>query len=575
MKFNEETIENFFAGKKSFKIPEYQRTYSWDDEQLKTFWDDLCECRQSESGNPYCFGNIMAEKANDNEFEIIDGQQRLTTIVIFTRAILNEITNKQKTNNNFTNINIEQEERTFFKDYDKIKLVPLNLDKSCFDTIIIENKENYKCETLSQQRMQSAKKFFKDKLQKTSTEKIIEIYSILKSSKINFISLEGKKDSALMFELQNNRGKALTTLEKLKSFLMYQIYLNSPSENTNIDIDYVAQKFASIYRYTAQIEEYASKKNGNVTEDNILLYHSYAYSKKNLYYKNMSHIIEEYKSEDVLDKITWIKNYVDELCLTYANIKNFLNMTNENLTRLQKLDFPFFVYPFIIKAMKFFENNTDKLDSMFKIMEKLSFRYKLVNSRSDIRSRLNDIIKNFDGDIDLLVSQIETKMEEAYYWSDARVIETLNGNMYKNDDMLRYLLWEYEASLQDKGYKIDDLKIEGESIEHISPQTEDGEWIEAGYEVDENNHYSDKFKENYLNKLGNLMLISQSHNSQIGNKPFKNKLDSYNNNPILKQQTEIKNFIEDIDNPIWDTTAIDKRHKEILDFAKERWALKL
>ncbi len=573
MKFNEETIEKFFIGATSYKIPDYQRTYSWETDQLETFLEDLSECQHSESNNPYCFGNIMAEEISTNEYEIIDGQQRLTTIVIFIRALLNEILYREKTHNEYIDINVEQEERIFFKDYGVIKLIPLNFDQSCFNTIIIENKDTYKCETISQKRICDAKNLFMKKLQKINTDKIIELYSILRNSKINFISLQGKKDSALMFELQNNRGKTLTTLEKLKSFLMYQIYLHSKKEETNNNIEYVSQKFASIYRYTSKIEEY-TQKNVDINEDNILLYHSYAYSKKNFGYRNMSDIIEEYKSEANLDKILWIKNYVDELCLTFANIQALLLINNDDLTRLKKMDIPFFVYPFVIKTMKFYKEDMKNLCKIFKIMEKLSFRYKLINSRSDIRGKLNEIIKNFNGDIELLASQIKIKMEEAYYWSDARFNETLNGNMYKNERLINYLLWEYEASLQIKGYKIGDLNIEGESIEHISPQTEDDEWIEAGYEVDENNHYSDKFKENYLNKLGNLMLISQSHNSQIGNKPFKNKLDSYNNNPILKQQAEIKNFIKDLDNPIWDTTAIDERHKKILDFAKERWDLK-
>ncbi len=574
MNFSDPTIENFFAGKKSYEIPPYQRAYSWGKEQLDTFIDDLCECQYSNLNNPYYLGNIMAEKINDNKYEIIDGQQRLTTIIIFIRALLNESEQRKVTNENIS-INQIEEERTFFRDYGIIKLTLLNFDQSCFNTVIIENNDNYKCETPSQRNIVFAKKFFQEKLNKIDLAKIENLLSVLKNSKINFISLEGKKDSALMFELQNNRGKALTTLEKIKSFLMYQLYIYSPTTSTDTDINYLSEKFASIYGYTSKIEEYARANTGTftLTEDDILIYHSYAYSKKNFNYRNLSDIIDEYKSVDTIQKVSWIKKYVDELYLTFANIQEFMiKNKNENLIKLKKLKMPFFIYPFIIKSMKYFKEDEQKMESMYECLEKLSFRYKLVNSRSDIRGKLNDLIKNFDDNVSEFRKQLKTTMEDAYYWSDARIIETLNGNMYKNDDITNYLLWEYEATLQCKGYKIGDLTIENESLEHISPQTADEEWVESGYEVNEKNQYSDDFRQNYLNKLGNLMLISQSHNSQIGNKPFKNKLESYNN-PILKQQSEIKDFVEDMKDPIWDSKAIDKRHEKIINWAKQRWSL--
>ena len=112
-----------------------------------------------------------------------------------------------------------------------------------------------------------------------------------------------------------------------------------------------------------------------------------------------------------------------------------------------------------------------------------------------------------------------------------------------------------------------------EQIEHISPQVPpDDEVIASGYEVDETNNYSENFKKDYLNCLGNRMLISGSHNASIGNKPFANKLASYNTNPLLNQQGEIKTFSSGLESaPIWDTAAIQKRHNVIRDFALRRW----
>ena len=162
-------------------------------------------------------------------------------------------------------------------------------------------------------------------------------------------------------------------------------------------------------------------------------------------------------------------------------------------------------------------------------------------------------------------------MNEAYYWGDQKFAEVLNGNMYQNN-MINYLLWDYEQHLQRKGYILNgSVGIESESIEHISPQTEPDEVVESGYEIGTTGLYSKDFRENYINKLGNLILISKSHNSAIGNKPFADKLQSYNDNPLLRQQAQIKEFVKDEYKPVWDSEAIDSRHQKMLEYALDRW----
>lgn len=73
--------------------------------------------------------------------------------------------------------------------------------------------------------------------------------------------------------------------------------------------------------------------------------------------------------------------------------------------------------------------------------------------------------------------------------------------------------------------------------------------------------------------MGNLMLISGSHNASIGNKPFTEKLESYKNNPLLKQQSEIKDIVSEVskDEVVWKQSHIEKRFKKILSFALTRW----
>lgn len=581
MEFREETIHGFFGQQEvQFSIPAYQRAYSWETLQTKVFLDDIKEHKSSDKNNPYCYGNILLETIKEGEYEIIDGQQRITTISIFMRCLLNKFSSRIKKGKIFKTsedkeINISSEENRYFKDHGIIKLCPTQYDKVCYDSIVIDNKDNYICSTPSQARMVAAKKFFTAELNKLSDEDLIVIFETVKSSKINRITMHGKKESALMFELQNNRGKELTNLEKLKSFLMYQLYVYSSPEETDSNIEYVSNCFNPIYISVSKIsfqlndDDDAVVAQTTVNEDNILTYHSYAYSKKNFGYRNLNDIIAEFKEVPKEKKVEWIKDYVSKLMNSFLSIERILIMPDPYLAKLKtKIKIPSFVYPFLIKGFQ----NKEALPKLFQLMEVISLRYKLINSRADIRSRLSELIRNFNGNVDLLSQKMKNMAEKEYYWGDSKFCEVLSGNMYQNN-MINYFLWEYEQHLQRKGYSISsNAEIVDENIEHISPQTEPEEKVSSGYEIDETGFYTKEFREKYINNLGNLMLISQSHNSSIGNRPFKEKLQSYMANPILKQQTHIKDFVADLKEPVWNSKSIEARHDEMIEFALRRWS---
>ena len=275
------------------------------------------------------------------------------------------------------------------------------------------------------------------------------------------------------------------------------------------------------------------------------------------------------------DKIEWIKEYIHELHTTFSNIKLFETDDDLNIERLKQLDIPAYAYPFIIKGYKYLDNKSIELTNLFNILEIIIFRAKLINSRANIQERLNLILQEFTGSIEDLLEKIQTKLNESWYWSDDNTKNYLNGSMYGNK-MLHSILWEYENFIQNKGYNIKNIAIENEQIEHISPQTPtNGENIESGYDVNEDNQYAEEFKGKYLNSIGNLMLISGSHNSSIGNKPFKDKVESYDKNPLLNQQAEIKDFAKhEEDKIVWKKESINTRQVQIVDFSLNFWNFK-
>ncbi|MCH5312537.1 MAG: DUF262 domain-containing protein [Prevotella sp.] len=559
MDFIPTTIRGLFDTSIQFIIPVYQRAYSWQKDNWNVFLQDLME--QVNHENEYSYGNLLLETIKkDLEYDVIDGQQRLTTLVIFMRALYNILNERQVQNEHLADI------EEFFEKKKKKRLRPVDNDRACFDSIIIENNI-YTVTSSSQKCISDAKDYFIKELSKLKTDVLIKIKDIVLNSKLNRLELQGKKEAALMFELQNNRGKDLTNMEKLKSYFMYQMYVNSPADETDSNIENVSNHFKEIYKNVYDVK--------GLDEDSILIYHCFAYLNVSFNYRNIDDIKKELAQSN--DKIKWIQDFSRELATSFANLKELQSNESEFYKKLFKVrrkdSLPAFIYPFVIKGYKYIGNNSEKLNKLFHILEILAFRYQLISSRADINSRLVDCLRSFKGDVDALKNSIQNKLNETWYWSDNRTREVLSGWMYENP-ALHYILWEYEESIQGKGYKIGNMVIENEQIEHISPQTPtNGEPLESGYDINESNQYSEEFTTKFLNCLGNLLLISGSHNASIGNSPFTAKLESYNKNPLLNQQAEIKDFI---DNGIivWKQENIQKRLRKILEFAFQRWDFK-
>lgn len=555
--YRKTTLGLFDSSQKSFEIPVYQRAYSWERDQWQTFLNDLLE--QIEGENNYFYGNILLETVKkDVKYEIIDGQQRLTTLTIFIRSILNVLKKRDK----LEEFDFQTKENIFLKNGGNIKLRPVEYDRACFDSLIIDNQNKFETNTPSQVRIKEAKIFFITELDKLATNILLRVLTKIETTDLTIIELEGKKDSALMFELENNRGKDLTNMEKIKSYFMYQMYVYSEPEQTESNIENVSNIFKSIYLIINDLKK--------LNEDSVLIYHNNAYI-KGYNYRTLEDVKEVFKKSD--NKVDWIKKYISELHTSFSSMKKFENSDNFYAKKLAKINASAFIYPFVLKGYKYFGDNCNKLNTLFNILEVLTFRARLINSRANIQERLNSILFNFKGDLINLKQEIKGKLNESWYWSDSNTKNYLNGGMYGNK-VLNYLLWEYENSIQNKGYSIKNFSLENEQIEHISPQTPtDGEPLATGYDLNQNGEYSEDFISQYLNSLGNLMLISGSHNASIGNKTFKDKLDSYKANPLLNQQAEIKDFaVSENELVFWKTDSIRNRHEKIVGFAIEKWS---
>ena len=153
MQDGQQRIKDLFDSSTIFNIPKYQRAYAWEREQLDAFVEDL-ENQDTNEDKDHFFGTILLqEQASEGEFnviDIVDGQQRITTIIIFMKLLLTE-------HKNIGN-NVKRLRRTYIKD-DIYKLRVLDIDNDFFESYILEDNEpdDNEVETPSQRRLYEAK----------------------------------------------------------------------------------------------------------------------------------------------------------------------------------------------------------------------------------------------------------------------------------------------------------------------------------------------------------------------------------------------------------------------------------
>ena len=123
------TLKSLF-GERTYTIPDYQRGYIWDTQQLADFWEDLLNVKDT----PHYMGVLSIKENENNTYEVIDGQQRLTTCIILIQSII-----EFAEDNNFTKSN----NKIVFSEYESDSVENIR-SKYLYENNIATNKRKYK-----------------------------------------------------------------------------------------------------------------------------------------------------------------------------------------------------------------------------------------------------------------------------------------------------------------------------------------------------------------------------------------------------------------------------------------------
>ena len=553
------SIKQMLAGNRIF-VPTYQRAYSWDTEfessktpkQVNTFLSDLEDYNRSTTKSKYYFGHFLFEEKEANKFGVIDGQQRLTTIVIFLSALFKKLESIRPLTEDEE---VTKEDMIIRKSAHRFETV--DYDKQLFKDYIIDQtkKDKNGLETTSAKRIVNAFDFFASHIENKDEPYLVKMLDTVQNATCTTHPVTDESEAIQMFIFQNNRGKKPSNLEIIKAQFMFNVHLYGGEEKESL-IDEIKSRFEKIYKSISSIEY-------NINEDDVLVYTLRVHF-NSLWESNAIEKINKLLSEE--NSISFIKDFTRSLAISFEHLTSFFDKDqreNIEIHSLISLGGIGISIPFIIKAYKFGLSKND-ISQLCSSLESLVIRHRLIGTRADITSRLNDVYQKFKEDnstIKPIVERIEWMKNVGSdswwwaYWNNRELERALQGGV--NHSTAKFLLWKYENHLESQGKSgyspIRFDKITSPELEHIAPQTENPE---TGYDT-----YDEEFINQHINCLGNYLLLSKSHNCSVGNKPFADKRASYTH---LEQQREIQELTKD--NPTWTRDLIQKRKEKIVQF---------
>lgn len=502
---------------KRFIIPVYQRNYSWQNKHCAQLLNDL-KGLIKKPDVPHFFGSIVSshmQGGKREDFLIIDGQQRLTTISILLIAIVDLLKHKKvipKDDRLIEKITKKHLVDEYQEDQRKIRLKPIKDDCKAFDALFGDESD-----FVDGSNVTSNFRYFRDRILNENID-IDDLYDAISRLQTIDIFLEKDDDPQLIFESLNSTGLELEEGDKIRNFILmglsselqekyYEAFWNKIEKNTNFKVSDFFKDYLTL------------KLNRTVVIKDI--YFTFKdYVKKN--------------NDDIEALLKDLLEY-SKLYAIILNPMQYQNSFTAVLVRLSQLEFTV-IFPVVLAILKRWneKNLTDQeVTELLRVTEIFLFRRLIVGLATNALSK---IFATLDKDVTKKAqsSQLASYAEIYKYV----LLNKEESSRFPNDEEFEQALFSrniYAMSSKNKAYLFSFLENEESkeqinvierikdgtyTIEHIMPQTLSPVWQK------ELGEKSQQIHEQWLHTLPNLTLTG--YNSKYSNRPFKDKLDVEN-----------------------------------------------
>ena len=536
-----------------YEIPKFQRDYTWETENWDDLWQDIKALLNDENVEHY-LGYLVLQTINNKEFQIIDGQQRLTTFSLMILAVLKNLNDLAE--NGIDSENNSKRKENLMNSYigyvDPVTLISnnkLKLNRNSNDYykqyLVLLKELPLRNTNTSEKHMRDCFRWYYERIKKefkTGENLASFIDNIVDKLFFTVIEVSDQINAFKVFETLNARGVQLSSSDLLKNYLFSVVDETKPhfseiEELENIWSKIVGklgeQKFEDYLRY------YWNSINKSVGKKDLFKTIKNSINNKEEVFKLIRNL------DETSDIYLAIQNPED----SYWSDKRELKKSLKEL-KLFQIRQTFSLFLTAIKNL-----DEDELRKIFKTCSIISFRYNIIgglnpNAQEEIYNNAALSIHNN--------KVFDIKGFQPIYVNDSNFENDFSTKEFKstsrNHKIAKYILSKIERY---KHHSEIDVESDLFTIEHILPENADNNWGDFSFEEINRSVY----------RIGNLTLLERNLNRDAQQKPFVEKLKYFKQSKSMLTQKLIDDYNS------WNEDKIASRQKELAKHAKGIWKI--
>ncbi len=552
----ERALFKIFCNDFVFSIPPYQRPYAWSKDKASELLTDLLAFLGTEKGsindvNPYFLGSLVLIKTEETpEADVVDGQQRLTTLTILLSVLRTLVTTQYASEittciyergsvivgtNNRYRLTLREKDAAFFKKYiqdeDGVPAL-LELDGGQL--------------TDSQQKIRENAEYFRSALTslvESDRERLLQY--VMTRCFLVVVSTPDFDSAYRIFSVLNTRGLDLELTDILKAEIIGSIPFSQQEKYTRIWVDEEEdlgrEAFQELFAHIRM-----TYRKSKLRDSALIEFRKYVQPNKDPQ-KFIDNVLQP--CSDSFETIRKASYQSEKGAESVNSLFRWLNQIDN--------------FDWIPPAMVYLSGNKhqpERLKTFFTDLERLAASLMIlrsdVNERIERYGRLLTFLEN-GADLNSGESPLQLTVDEK-----KRVIEALNGDLYLMKRIRQYVLLRLDSALS-QGEAIYDYPVI--SVEHVLPQNPDkkSEWLKW--------FPDDTVRDKYVHRLGNLALLSRRKNAEAQNYDFNKKKDKY-----FATTKGVSPFVlttQVLQKSEWTPSVVNNRQAELLDKLKGLWRL--
>ncbi|MDD5472381.1 MAG: DUF262 domain-containing HNH endonuclease family protein [Sideroxydans sp.] len=562
--FNTEnrTYRQLLGNGLTYLIPRFQRDYSWSEEEWEDLWADIQSTLPADGEPAHYMGYLVLQTADNRIYEVIDGQQRLTTISLIVLAamrLLSKLAGEGKTPDE-NRRRLEQLRATYIGYLDPVTLTTRNKlslnrnNDSYYRDYLVALAEHLPQRGFpaSTHAMRKGFEWFERRLReqiKGATDPGMALAQFVEtiSDKLFFtvITVADQLNAYKVFETLNARGVRLSATDLLKNYLFSVLARGDEAAHEMDDLE---------RRWEAMVGRLGSESFPDFLRMHWNSRQSFA--RQTELFKVVRGRIQA--REAVFALLREMDEDIDTyLALTQPEGAQWIPAWRQSAQELRMFSVrqP---YPMLMAAKR--SLSEADFGDLLRATVIIAFRYNVIGAQhtGEQERVYHTAAMQLHGKEATNLAQVLATLRQVYPGDDAfkadfaeKVIKTTQS---RNAKVVRYILCKLEK--QDGGIDFD-ADSPSYTIEHVLPQSPEDGW----------DAFNDRDMENFVYRLGNMVMLEAGKNKEIGNKPYAEK------RPVLQQSSLhlTKKLAEE--NADWLPYRLAARQKQLANLATTVWRI--